>query len=224
MDGRAARWAGQRETRRAEVVAAALLAIAEHGPQVSTEQITERAAIARPTLYRHFTDADDLYDTVARRIGELLISELTPTMVSPRGSAREIISRIVRTYVAWFAQNDRLYQYLVSRSLGTQTGEQQPATAVRLNIGEQLRELLAAYISLLGGDPRIADPLAFGLIGMVETAAVRWVTAPEPLLDHDDLVAHLSGWAWGSLDVALCAIGVRLDPDVQLPELPHRHG
>ena len=222
MDGRAARWAGQRETRRAEVVAAALLAIAEHGPQVSTEQITERAAIARPTLYRHFSDAEDLYDTVARRIGDLLVDELAPTMVNPHGSAREIISRIVRTYVAWFAQNDRLYQYLVSRSLDTQTGEQQPATTVRLQIGDRLRELLAAYIALLGGDPRIADPLAFGLIGMVETSAVRWVTSSEQLLDRDELVSHLTGWAWGSLDVALRAIGVQLDPDMPLPQIPAR--
>ncbi|ANZ35910.1 hypothetical protein BBK82_07250 [Lentzea guizhouensis] len=50
VDGRAARWAGQREMRRAEVAAAALDAIAEHGPQVSTEQIAERAGIARHTL------------------------------------------------------------------------------------------------------------------------------------------------------------------------------
>ncbi|WP_394618835.1 TetR/AcrR family transcriptional regulator [Lentzea sp. JNUCC 0626] len=219
MDGRAARWAGQREARREKVVAAALLAIAEHGPQVSTEQITERAAIARPTLYRHFADAEDLYDAVARRIGEMLVGELAPTMNNPEGSAREIISRIVHTYVLWFAANDRLYDYLVSRSLNTRTGEQQPAATVRLQIGEQLRELLAAYVALLGGDPRIADPLAFGLIGMVETAAVRWVTSPDPLLDRDELVAHLTGWAWGSLDVALQAIGVRLDPDAPLPPL-----
>lgn len=219
MDGRAARWAGQREARRDEVVAAALLAIAEHGPQVSTEQITERAAIARPTLYRHFADAEDLYDTVAHRIGEMLVGELAPTMRNPEGSAREIISRIVHTYVVWFAANDRLYQYLVSRSLHSQSGAEQPATTVRLQIGEHLRELLGAYIALLGGDPRIADPLAFGLIGMVETAAVRWVTSSDPLLDRDELVTHLTGWAWGSLDVALRAIGVQLDPDVPLPQL-----
>ncbi|MFD5827318.1 TetR/AcrR family transcriptional regulator [Lentzea sp. NPDC060358] len=220
MDGRAARWAGQRETRRAEVVAAALLAIAEHGPQVSTEQITDRAAIARPTLYRHFADADDLHDAVARRIGELLVGELAPTMRHPSGSAREIIGRIVRTYVAWLAGNDHLYRYLVSRSLA----EQQPAAAVRLRVGEQLRELLGSYVVLLGGDARVVDPLAFGLIGMVETAALRWVTSPDPLLDRDGLVEHLTGWAWGSLDVALRAIGVELDPDFPLPELPRHEG
>jgi DNA-binding transcriptional regulator YbjK len=36
VDGRAARWSGQREKRRAEFVEAALEAIAHYGPQAST--------------------------------------------------------------------------------------------------------------------------------------------------------------------------------------------
>ncbi|SDK00471.1 transcriptional regulator, TetR family [Lentzea albidocapillata subsp. violacea] len=222
MDGRAARWAGQRETRRTEIVVAALDAIAEHGPQVSTERIAERAGIARPTLYRHFTDADDLYDTVAHRIAELLVSELAPTMTTPRGSAREVITRIVRTYVVWFSENTRLYRYLLSRSMEPLAGEQRPATAVRQRIGELLRELVAEYVALFGGDPRIADPLAFGLVGMTETAAVRWVTTPHASFGRDELITHLAGWIWGSFDVALREIGIRLDPDIPLPELTGR--
>lgn len=219
MDGRAARWAGQRETRRAEVVAAALDAIAEHGPQVSTEQIAERAGIARPTLYRHFTGAEDLYDTIARRIGELLVSELTPTMVNPQGSAREIITRIARAYVVWFSENTRLYQYLATRSMEPRVGEQQPVTAVRQQIGEQLRALLAKYVALFDGDPRIADPLAFGLVGMTESAAARWAATRHTSFGRDDLITHLVGWVWGSLDVELRKIDIQLNPDIPLPEL-----
>ncbi|MFS8104251.1 TetR/AcrR family transcriptional regulator [Lentzea alba] len=222
MDGRAARWAGQRATRRAEVIAAALSVIAEHGPQVSTEQIAEHARIARPTLYRHFDGADDLYDSVAQRIGELLVAELAPVILHPHGSARELITRVVRTYVVWFSENVRLYEYLVSWSMRLQAGEQQQATAVRHQIGELLRALIAEYVALFSGDPQVADPLAFGLVGMVETAAARWVTTPHASLDRDDLIFHLTGWAWGAFDVALREIGIQLDPDIPLPELPGR--
>jgi len=224
VDGRAARWAGQRALRRAAVVGAALEVIAEHGPRVSTELIAERAGIARPILYRHFSDADDLYDAVAQRIGELLVSELAPTMSSPQGSAREIITRIVRTYVVWFSENNQLYQYLVSRSMEPQASGPGPAAAVRQQVGELLRDLLAGYIALLGGDPQVADPLAFGLMGMTETAAARWVTAPLGSLGRDELIAHLAGWVWGSLDVALRQMNVQLDPDFPLPQLPPRSG
>ncbi|WP_394620048.1 TetR/AcrR family transcriptional regulator [Lentzea sp. JNUCC 0626] len=209
--------------RRAEVVGAALDVIAEHGPRVSTEQIAERAGIARPILYRHFSDADDLYDAVAQRIGELLVSELAPTMLSPEGSAREIITRIVRTYVVWFSENTQLYQYLVSRSMEPHASEPGPAAAVRQQIGELLRELVAGYVSLLNGDPQVADPLAFGLLGMTETAAARWVTAPPASLGREELITHLASWVWGSLDVALRGIGLLLDPDVPLPQLPRRN-
>lgn len=222
MDGRAARWAGQRAARRAEVIAAALRVIAEHGPQVSTEQIAEHAGFARPTLYRHFDGATDLYDSVAQRIGELLVAELAPVILNPSGSARELITRVVRAYVEWFSENMRLYEYLVSWSIGLQAGEPQRATAVRHQIGELLRELIAEYVALLDGDPHVADPLAFGLVGMVETAAARWVTRPHPSFNRDDLIFHLTEWALGTFDVALRGIGIELDPDVPLPQLPGR--
>jgi AcrR family transcriptional regulator len=223
VDGRAARWVGQREKRRAEIVAAALAVIAENGPWVSTDQIAERAGIARPALYRHFADADDLYDTVALRIGELLISTMAPTMIRPIGSAREIITRIVSTFVVWTSGNAHLYQYVISRSMdAAQRGGRQLATDVREQIAELLRGLLGDYIVLFEGDPRIADPLAFGLAGMVETATARWI-AEDRQFDRDQLISHLTGWAWAAIDLVLRDIGVALDPDVALPAIPARN-
>ncbi|WP_243727622.1 TetR/AcrR family transcriptional regulator [Actinocrispum wychmicini] len=221
-DGRATRWAGQREKRRAEIVAAALTAIAEHGPGVSTEQIAEHAGIARPMLYRHFADADDVYNTVALHIGELLIAELAPTLIRPIGSAREMLTRIIGTYVVWFSQNPSLYQYVISRSMDAQHGGRHLVADVREQISGLLRDLLTGYIVLLQGDPRIADPLSFGLAGLVEAATARWTAVARTPLDRDELIAHLAGWVWGALDAALRDVGVELDPDIPLPQLSER--
>ena len=60
MDGRTRRWAGHREARRLELVDAAVVAIEEHGPEVTTEQIAAEAGVSRPGLYRHFDGKDDL--------------------------------------------------------------------------------------------------------------------------------------------------------------------
>ncbi|SDK00648.1 transcriptional regulator, TetR family [Lentzea albidocapillata subsp. violacea] len=201
-------------------MAAALDVIADHGPWVSTDQIAERAGIARPALYRHFADADDLYDTVALRIGELLISAMAPALIRPAGSAREIITRIVSTFVVWTSGNPFLYQYVISRSMeAAQRGERQLAADVREQIAELLRRLLGDYIVLFEGDPRIADPLAFGLAGMVESTTARWI-AVDRQFDRDQLISHLAGWAWAAIDVVLRDIGVTLDPDIALPALP----
>lgn len=59
-DGRSTRWAGEHQRRRAQFVEAALVAIARHGPETSTEQIAQQAGVARTRLYKHFTDAADL--------------------------------------------------------------------------------------------------------------------------------------------------------------------
>src|SRR3954453_16491291 len=77
-DGRAARWAGHREARRLELVDAAVAAIGEHGPEVTTEQIAARAGGAPPGLYRPFEGRDDLQSAIAARSVQRLVHELEP--------------------------------------------------------------------------------------------------------------------------------------------------
>jgi AcrR family transcriptional regulator len=219
VDGRAARWAGQRAKRRAEIVAAGLAAIGEHGPGVSTEQIAARAGIARPRLYRHFADAEDLYDAVAQRAAELIVAEMVPVLTRPSGTARGIITRVVRTFVVWLTDNLSLYRYVVLRSADERVGRDSLIADVRTSISELLRDLLAGYLAVFQLDTRIADPLAFGLVGMVESSTGRWLVEPG-VFAHEDLVVALSSWVWGLLDSVLRSAGITLDPDVPLPALP----
>lgn len=213
-DGRATRWAGHRARRRAEIVAAALAAVNEHGPSVSTEQIAERAGIPRPRLYRHFTDAEDLHNAVAQRIAEELVAELAPALSGRGGGTpRDIIGRIVDTFVTWMTENTSLYRYVVAR------GEDGLTADARTTISGMLRDLLAGYLAVLALDTRRADPLAFGLVGMVESATQRWLVAPGSL-GRDGLVHQLTIWIWGLLDTMLRASGVVIEPDLPLPPLP----
>lgn len=220
MDGRVARWAGQREKRRAEIVTAALAAIGEHGPWVSTERIAECAGISRPRLYRHFTDADDVYAEVGRRISELIIAEMVPVLTRPSGSAREIITRIVRRFVVWMTDNVSLYHYVVSRSVEADPDRRLWATDIRARISGLLGEVIGGYMAMLGVDARLADPLSFGLVGMVESTTARWSVEPGAL-DRAELVDRLADWVWGVLDDVLRAAGLALDPDLPLPPLPN---
>ncbi|MCE7000765.1 TetR/AcrR family transcriptional regulator [Saccharothrix sp. S26] len=219
VDGRAARWAGHREKRRAEIVTAALSAIVEHGPWASTEQIADRAGVSRPQLYRHFSDADDLYNAVAHQVAELFAAEIVPVLSRPSGSPREIISGVVGTFVAWMADNASLYDYMVVRAAGSAPGRRGQAADMRLQVAERLCALFTAYLDLLGADSRHADTLAFGVAGMVESATVRWLTVPGAL-DQEQLVRRLTSAVWALFDDVLREAGVELDPDVPLPELP----
>jgi AcrR family transcriptional regulator len=216
VDGRATRWAGHRARRRAEIVAAALVAVKEHGPDVSTEQIAERAGIPRPRLYRHFTDAEDLHDAVAQCAADLLIAEIAPTLTGLVGTPRGIIVRIVDTFVTWMTENVSLYHYVVNRATGGRTGGNRVVADARTTVSGMLRDFLERYCALLGIDPVTVDPLAFGLVGMVESATQRWLVAPG-VLGREALVDQVSIWIWGLLDHILRSIGVVVDPDEPLP-------
>ncbi len=217
-DGRTDRWAGQQERRRAELIEAALAAIAEHGPTVSTEQIAAHAGVSRPHLYRRFRGAEDLHRQVARRIGELVLAEMTPLLNNPGGSPRAIIGQSVSAMVRWLTDNAHLYRYLVHRAAEGKDTDEDVVGGVRTAIGSQLSTLLAAYMEILEVRQPIADPGAFGIVGFVESATNRWLDEPGELT-RDELIEHLTGWIWGTIDHVLRSSGVHIEADTPLPDL-----
>ncbi|WP_410627304.1 TetR/AcrR family transcriptional regulator [Amycolatopsis sp. cmx-8-4] len=212
VDGRAARWAGQQERRRAEFVDAALEAIAEHGPDVSTEQIAERAGVARTRLYRHFDGAPDLQRAIAQRAAELVTADLQP-LWHPSGSPREMIDAAISTHLHWLTEHAQLHRYLV-RTLPSlpEAGR----TDVRGAIARHLSRLFTGYLAAFGLDPAPADTIAFGLVGYVESATTRWLDHPGSL-SLPQLTGQLTGTIWAMLDHTLRAGGVELDADRPLP-------
>ncbi|WP_177242779.1 TetR/AcrR family transcriptional regulator [Amycolatopsis marina] len=218
-DGRTTRWAGQRAKRRAEFVDAAVAAIALHGPGVSTEQIAAQAGVARPRLYRHFEDADDLYRAVGHRAAEMLLADMAPVLTEPTGSARTMTHRAVHTFVRWLAQQADLYRYVAHRATASAAGHESVVADIKQAIAAQVGRLLAAYLEALGASSRLADPLSFGVVGMVEATTNRWLDEPGDLT-LDDLVESLTSWLWGTFDQVLSGEGATLGPDDPLPPLP----
>lgn len=218
-DGRSTRWAGQRERRRREFVDAALQAIAEYGPEVSTEQIAATAGVARTQLYKHFTDATELRMAIADRAKDLLSGDLQ--LWHLRGTPMEMIEAGVRAHLTWLSEHRNLYRYLSRHSLITLEDDRDPITDVKAAIGRQLTTLLEAYQPMFGMDIRIAQPTAFGIVGMVDAAAARWLDDPRELT-RDELTALLRDWIWTILDTNLRSAGIVMAPDValQAPEIP----
>ncbi|MEV4604305.1 TetR/AcrR family transcriptional regulator [Amycolatopsis sp. NPDC049253] len=213
-DGRAARWAGQRERRRREFVEAGLRAIARHGPDVSTEQIAEEAGVARTRLYKHFADATDLQCAIADRAGELITAEFAP-LWDPPGTPMQMIRGAIGAHTRWLADHAHLYRYLTRVS--GRPGTRDVVADVKTAIARQLTVLFERYLVAYAMDTRVADTIAFALVGLVESSTARWLENPRGL-DQADLATLLARWTWHILDDALRAGGITLDPDVPLPE------
>nr|WP_203612257.1 TetR/AcrR family transcriptional regulator [Amycolatopsis sp. SID8362] len=184
-----------------------MAAIAEHGPDVSTEQIAERAGVARTRLYRHFADAADLQRAIAERAAELVTAELAP-LWHPSGSPHEMITTVISTHLRWLTEHEPLHRYLARAVPAT--------TDVRGTIARHLSGLFSGYLTAFGLDPAPADTIAFGLVGYVESATTRWLDHPGAL-SLTQLTDQLTGTIWAMLDHTLKAGGVELDPDRPLP-------
>ncbi len=208
-DGRATRWSGQQEKRRGEFVEAALVAIVAHGPEVSTEQIATEAGVARTRLYRHFGGAADLNVAIAARVEQMVVDGLAPSW-DPTFSPDQIIRTAVSTHLTWLTEHHAIYRYLMRHSVTTAAGDNAVAD-VKGVISGLLTRLLDDFAELLGLDPRITQPLSYGLVGFVDAAASRWVEDPRgvPL---GEMVELLAGWIWSSLDGVLRSMGLELDP------------
>jgi AcrR family transcriptional regulator len=191
-DGRARRWAGHREARRLEIVDAAVAAIGEHGPDVTTEQIATRAGVSRPGLYRHFEGRDDLQSAIAARSVERLVHELEPVW-RPQGRPFDMLARALHAHLRWLSDNANVYRYLKRTSFGT--GGESATTNVRATVAEHVAGMLIDGSLGAEIEPAVAHPLAFGLIGMVDSAAAHWLDEPYGA-SLDQLVTQLTESCW----------------------------
>lgn len=213
-DGRAARWAGQRDRRRREFVEAGLRAIARHGPEVSTEQIADEAGVARTRLYRHFDGAADLQHAIAARIAELVTTEFTP-LWNPSGTPMDLIRTAIGAHTRWLAEHGPLYRYLTKHAMAGPDGSPDVFADGKTAIARQLTVVFEHYLGLFGMDTRVCEAVAFGLVGLVESSTSRWLENPRGV-GRAELAALLARWVWGIVDDTLRAGGVELDPDAPL--------
>lgn len=209
------RWAGQRERRRAEFVDAALTAIARHGPGTTIQQIARQAGVARTGLYKHFTDAEDVHRAIAQRASDLLTHELAPIWTEP-GSAAARITVGVRAHLRWITEHSNLYFYSVRHAHSLGAGDRDAISDIKTTIAGLLSPMFRAYLALFGLDTRVAEPLGFGIAGLVESAGTRWLQHPNRI-SREELTEHLERWIWDIVDATLQAAGFRLDPHHPLP-------
>jgi AcrR family transcriptional regulator len=210
VDGRAARWSGQRDKRRAEFVEAALQAIAHYGPQASTEQVADHVGVTRTKLYRYFDGAADLHRSVARRASDMLTARQTPTW-NTTARPMDMITRTVSVHLQWRIENPNLYEYLSRHSLSDDAHGVAAIHTVNTTVATNLSVANAAVLRIFGLDERPAVPLAFGAVGFVESATTRWLDDPAraPL---PEFTAQLAEWMWSLWNSTLQAGGIHLDP------------
>lgn len=208
-DGRATRWDDHLAARRSRILDAAIELVREAGGEVAVRDIADRAKAPRSVIYRIFRDRADLDEQVRTEIVARLMAVLAPTL-EPEGTVRESIDRAVSTYVDWVSRNPQLHQFLGTGSTRQRTTGSRVVTGTRTQVARDLTALLEAVATKAGVDPLVAEPLAFGLVGLVDGAVNRWVTSTHTRVPAEHLAQFLADSIWALLRAQSGELGITL--------------
>jgi AcrR family transcriptional regulator len=198
-DGRRRRWEEHKRARRAEFVDAAICAIRAHGSDASLDDIAAEAGVSKSVLYRHFTDKADVFGAVLDRIAtDLFLPRVAGELVV--GQDDEALLRgAVASYVGLVVQEPQLYRFVFSHNSLARGGDF--VANMEDTIAQALSVMMADRLREAGADSGGAEPWAYGVVGMVQLAAHRWVD--HPTMSAEALVDYLIALAWQGLSGVL---------------------
>lgn len=116
---------------RGKILEAALEVFSEKGFHLATvDEIAERAGVGKGTLYRYFTNKENLFNELIRlRLEEL--EKSAEAVLDGHDDVLTMISKYLRTYFEFFDRNQRLYRLIVQE---------------RPDVGEQVQDLYVKKI------------------------------------------------------------------------------
>ncbi len=215
-DGRSTRWEPHRRERRAAIIAAAIRAIEEHGPDALTGQIAEVAGVPRTHVYRHFDGKPALDLAVSRHVANEIATSIRAGLATP-GSARDVIHSAISEHLGWIEAHPNLYRFLAQHSYAVARTGSHAADDAKAMFAAELTDVLRRYLRVFDLEAAPAERVIVGVVAMVDATAAWW-------LDHRDvtratLTEDLTDQVWLIIDRTVRALGLVLDPDAPLPGL-----
>lgn len=201
-DGRSRRWDEHRSQRRDELVAAAVVAIDEHGPSASIADVARAAGVSKPVLYRYFTDKDDLYRAVGRWGATEVLRAIRPALATDR-PIREKIHQGAQDYLTLIAQHPHVFLLLVEPRTADDPladGKDLITAAFARTMGQALRNL--------GADAAAAEPWATGVVGLGLSIGEWWLR--RRTMTQDAVASYLASFIWHAFSGMAADHGVQL--------------
>lgn len=213
-DARRDRWAQHKVRVRRKFVSAAVVAIERNGPSATVEDVVRAAHSAKPKLYRHFEDRNDLFDSVAQAMMGAIRRRLTSAVdiaIPPRESAQRAASR----FIELVQRHPQSTRFLFEHQMVSVRGKSAPALRHDGAIAE-LAAAMSSFLERVNVHPVGVDQLAAALIGTAATTAI-WQAAQGSAPD-EAVGQRLAETSWASVDVFLRSKGIIVDPDQALDQ------
>ena len=207
-DGRSTRWSEHRQSRRTELVAAAVAAIDAHGPSASIAQIATSAGVSKPVLYRYFADKDDLYRAVGAWGANAVLEGILPVLLTD-GPIRPRVEKGCAAYLQLISRHPHVFFLLVEHPNHEDPladGKEMVAAAISRTLGDALRDL--------GVDAAGAEPWAHGLVGLGLSTGEWWLR--RRTMSRAAVSSYLSSFVWNAFEGVARENGVRIDTQGRL--------
>lgn len=204
VDGRAARWAGHRMSRREELIDAALAAVREYGGAVGIDQIAASARTSKPVIYRYFADKGELYRAVGQRVIAQVVSALRS--VPADSDPQTLLRASIDAYLQLLEENPQLFRFVTQLHVGAPTDAEFSRPVVDVltaALGEQLRSI--------GLDPAGAQPWGAAAVGFIRAASLWWLDNPAAMT-RVQLREYLAALLWGGGAGVFQLAGREADP------------
>ncbi len=207
-DGRSLRWQSHRESRRTELINAGIAAVREYGPDLSVEQIADKAGTSRAVIYRHFTDKTDLYVAIGKTVADMFVAQLARALAAV-DDLEQGIAVGVEVYLQAVDSDPSLYRFTVRHPLLSRSGRDDPAATASEVLAGFLSSRFGDLLRAAGGDSGAAEPWGYGLVGLVRTTGEWWME--RRTMSRAALAHHLSTLIWSGVVGALPSA----------PQVPH---
>lgn len=179
-----------REERRAQLLAAAVEAIRDIGPNASMEQLAAQGGVTKPILYRHFGDREGLGRAIGDHYATVLMDRLAEPLESQ--APRDLLWRTVDTYLEFLEDEPQLYAFLTSG--GRVRPDAEDAGAIVEAVAREVSVRIRAQLEAQGLDVGAAEPFAHGIVGMVHQAGDWWIR--DRTMSRQALTTYLTTLLW----------------------------
>jgi AcrR family transcriptional regulator len=181
-----------RVERRQQLLTAAQQVFVETGfHAASMDEIAAKAGVTKPVLYQHFGSKRDLYLAVLDSGARSFLETMQVALESTHNN-RDRVQAAIAAYLDFMSREDAAYRLVFESDLAN-------APDVRERV-ERVEDIAANMVTkLIADDTGLSDDeaslLAYGLLGLANSAAQRFLTTPGHL-DPEDAATVLAALAW----------------------------
>ncbi|MET9215618.1 MULTISPECIES: TetR/AcrR family transcriptional regulator [unclassified Nocardia] len=205
---------------RDDVVQGAIRAIGRDGAQVTMGAIAAEVGVAKPRLYRMFTDKSDLDRAVADWLVDQIYRAVAPDLSLMMQTRRTTVHQFLTAATEVVLTYPNVFRYVaITQSVPTGDGTARPLDVGRRLSGD-LAERTSTLFAAVGLDTDGVEHLARGIVGFLVAVTDLWLDVPgtpDPAATRE-FIERSTDSVCQLLDGFLRGKGVTVDPDQPVVE------